>query len=57
MLKTRLAEFWGALGWSLMPMKSLTLIALAMRNGLTADNLKSMLFAYPTSAADILDMF
>ena len=35
----------------------INIIALAMRNGLTADNLKSMIFAYPTSASDIGYMF
>lgn len=35
----------------------INVIALAMRNGLTASNLKSMIFAYPTSASDISYMF
>lgn len=35
----------------------INIIALAMRNGLTADNIKSTIFAYPTSASDIGYMF
>jgi glutathione reductase (NADPH) len=35
----------------------INVIALAMRNGLTADNIKSAIFAYPTSSSDISYMF
>lgn len=35
----------------------INIIALAMRNGLTAENVKSTIFAYPTTASDIGYMF
>lgn len=35
----------------------INVIALAMRNSLTADNIKSTIFAYPTGASDIGYMF
>lgn len=35
----------------------INIIALAMRNGLTAENIKSTIFAYPTAASDIGYMF
>jgi len=31
----------------------INVFALAIRNGLTSENLKSMMFAYPTGASDI----